>query len=300
MESIRIRQLKTLSEMRAAVELQKTYWGDDLESVVPAHMLYSIVTSGGHVLAALDGERLVGVLIGFLGTNAEETERPAMANLQMVSKRIVVLPEYRGHGIAYKLKLMQRELTIKQGVRLITWTFDPLLAINAHLNIRKLGAISQRYLEDYYGTDGNGGLVTLGSSDRLQAEWWVTNRRVDERLNGTRRDLGLMQYLDANTPILNATTADTHGTPWPAESSVTPGGSLALLEIPVNYTAIVNTDPVLARAWRLHTRDLFKRLLSLGYAVTDFLHEPYQSRERAFYLLSRTGTQFEQVDFSRN
>ncbi len=69
---------------------------------------------------------MVGVLIGFLGTNAEETERPAMANLQMVSKRMVVLPEYRGQGIGYNLKVVQRDLSIRQGIRLVTWTFDPL------------------------------------------------------------------------------------------------------------------------------------------------------------------------------
>jgi chorismate synthase len=300
METIHIRPLKTLAEMRAAVELQKIYWGNDIESVVSAHMLFSIATAGGHVLAATQGERMVGVLIGFLGTNPEEIERPAMANLQMVSKRMVVLPEYRGHGVGYKLKLKQRELTIKQGVRLVTWTYDPLLAMNAHLNIRKLGAISERYLENYYGTEDVGGLTTLGFSDRLQVEWWVTNRRVEERLNGKRGDLNLQHYLDAETPILNISTADTHGTPWPAESAITPTGTLSLLEIPINYSAIVNTDPVLARAWRLHTRDLFKRLLSSGYVVTDFLRESHEGRERAFYLLSRTGTQFEQVDFSQN
>jgi predicted GNAT superfamily acetyltransferase len=299
-DSIQIRPLKTLNEMRAAVELQKTYWGDDVESVVPAHMLFSIATSGGHVLAAFDGEQMVGVLIGFLGTNTEETERPAMANLHMVSKRMVVLPEYRGLGVGYKLKLAQRDLTIKQGVRMVTWTFDPLLAVNAHLNVRKLGVVSHRYLEDYYGTSDEGGLSTLGFSDRLQVEWWVTNRRVEERLHGKRRGLSLQQYLDAHTTIVNATTADTRGTPWPAENVLTPTSALVLLEIPTNYAAIVGDDPVLARAWRLHTRDLFKRLLGMGYVITDFLRETYEGRDRAFYVFSRSGTQDDAVDFSQN
>jgi len=300
MDSIQIRALTTLHEMRSAVELQKTFWGDKLESVIPAHMLFSIAMYGGHVLAAFDAARMIGVLVGFLGTNREEANRPAMANLQMVSKRMVVSPDYRGQGIGYRLKLAQRDVTIKQGVRMVTWTFDPLLALNAHLNIRKLGAISHRYLEDYYGTSDDGGLATLGSSDRLQVEWWITNRRVEERLNGTRRDLNLQQYLDANTLIANATTADTHGVPWPAEKIALPSGSLVLVEIPVQYPPIVTNDPVLARAWRLHTRDLFKQLLPKGYVVTDFLRTHHEGRERAFYLLSHMGTPFEQVDFSRN
>ncbi|MBZ0290184.1 MAG: hypothetical protein K8I30_21350, partial [Anaerolineae bacterium] len=198
------------------------------------------------------------------------------------------------------LKLMQRDLTIRQGVRMVTWTFDPLIALNAHLNIHKLGAISHTYLEDYYGTSDEGGLVTLGSSDRLQVEWWVTNRRVDERLTGSRSELNLQHYLGANTPIANPTTADTHGTPWPSESNFASGGMFVLLEIPVNYAAIVDTDPILGRAWRLHSRDLFKRFLNQGYIVTDFLRTPYEGRDRAFYLLSHSGGQSEQFDFSRN
>ena len=147
-----IRSLQNLNEMHGAVELQKTYWGSDLESVVPAHMLFSLATSGGQVIAAFDGDKMVAVLIGFLGTDIQEPSRPAMANLRIVSKRMIVLPEYRGLGIGYKLKKRQREFAMRQGIRLITWTFDPMLAANANLNIRKLGAISTSYLEDYYGT----------------------------------------------------------------------------------------------------------------------------------------------------
>jgi predicted GNAT superfamily acetyltransferase len=293
MDTTAIRPLRALGEMRAAVELQKTYWGDDVESLVPAHMLFSIANHGGHVLAAFDGENMVGVLIGFLGTSEENDQRPAMANLQIVSKRMVVLPEYRNQGLGYKLKLAQRDLAVKQGIRLVTWTFDPLLAANAHLNVRKLGVTSQHYLQDYYGTDEEGGLVTLGSSDRLLAEWWVTNRRVDERLHGTRRDLNLRQYLEADTLIINPTRLSADGVALPAESTSLPATSLALLEIPPDYAALVRANATLAQAWRNHTRDLFQRLLGGGYVITDFLRESYEGRERAFYLLSYQGPQFD-------
>lgn len=300
MATIEIKPLYALPEMKAAVELQKVYWGDDLESVIPAHMLFSLATNGGHVLAAFDGERMVGVLVGFLGTNMEEQDRPAMANLHFVSKRMVILPEYRGQGIGYKLKLAQRDMAIRQGVRLVVWTFDPLLATNAHLNVRKLGGISYRYLEDYYGTSGNGGLAKLGSSDRLQIEWWVTNRRVDERINGSRGDLSLKHYLDAYTPIVNPAQFD-DDLPRPIATVARPNGALVLAEIPAHYEAMVERDPQLAHVWRGHTREVFKLLFSMGFVITDFLHETFEGRERAFYLLAQTNTrQFEQVDFSRN
>ncbi len=297
MHTIQIRPLMTLDEMRVAAELQRVFWGDDVESVIPAHMLFSMANYGGHVLAALDDDKMIGMLVGFLGTSTQETNRPAMANLQLVSKRMVVLPAYRNQGIGYHLKLAQRDIAVRQGVRLVTWTYDPLMAVNAYLNIHKLGAVSHIYHENYYGTQEEGGLTVAGSSDRLFVEWWVTNRRVEERINGTRGDLALKQYLEANTPILNPTTAETSGTPWPAEKSLSVAGSLVLLEIPMDYQGIARTDLVLAQAWRAHTRDLFGRLLNKGYVATDFLREHYEGRDRAFYVFSHGGPQF---DFSRN
>ena len=298
MTTFEIRPLRALEEMRPVVELQKGYWGDDLESVIPAHMLFSLANHGGHVLAAFDGEQPVGVLVGFLSTNMEEPKRPAMANLQIFSKRMVVLPEYRSQGIGYRLKLAQRDLAIEQGIRLVVWTFDPMLSVNAHLNIRKLGGICQSYHEDYYGTSSEGGLAKLGSSDRLMLEWWVTNRRVEERINGSRKDLMLSHYLDANTSIINPSALSHDGILLPAEKTVAPTGTFALLEVPTRYPTLETSNPQLARAWRLHTRLMFRQMFAGGFVVTDFLTEEYEGRERSFYLLSYNGPQSD--SFSMN
>ena len=298
MATIEIRPLRSLDEMRPVVDMQKLYWGDDLESVIPAHMLFSIANHGGHVLTAFDGDRPVGVLVGFLSTNMEEPKRPAMANLQIFSKRMMVLPEYRSQGIGYRLKLAQRENAVTQGIRLVVWTFDPVLALNAHLNIRKLGGISQTYHENYYGTSGEGGLAKLGSSDRLLVEWWVTNRRVEERISGSRKDLTLSHYLDANTSILNPSALSHDGILLPAEKTTLPSGTFALLEIPTRYPILEANNPQLAQAWRMHTRKMFTQMFARGFIVTDFLTEEYESRERSFYLLSYNGPQID--SFSRN
>lgn len=291
----------SLSEMRDAVALQRTYWGDDPESVVPAHMLFTLAQHGGHVLAAFDGDRMVGILIGLLGTSSEDNTRPAMADLQIVSKRMLVLPEYRGAGVGYKLKKRQRDLAMRQGVRLITWTFDPLMAANAYLNIHKLGGISNVYLQDYYGTASEGGLTLLGSSDRLVVDWWVTYRRVEERLSGSRGDLRLSQYLEAQTPILNPTTEREDGLLLPATNLVESAtSSLALVEIPVDFNGIVRVDEGLAREWRLHLRHLLPLLFEQGYVATDFVRDQHEGRDRAFYLLSDGERAFERIDFSRN
>lgn len=291
---IEIRTLHTLAEMYQAVDLQTSFWGQDSESVIPAHMLFSLATHGGHVLAAFDDERLIGVLIDFLGTSEPNSDRPAMANLQIVSKRMVVLPDYRNQGVGYQLKLAQRDIALKMGIRLITWTFNPLLAANAYLNIRKLGVTCQTYVRDYYGNeDRGGGLVVLGSSDRLIAEWWVTHRRVEERLFGSRSDLTLDKYLGAGTTIVNPTTLAADGTPIPASQPNPIAGSLALLEIPPNFYGLLEGNPTLAATWRDHVREMFIGVMSAGFIVTDFLHEAFENRPRAFYLLSYNGPQFD-------
>ncbi len=63
------------------------------------------------------------------------------------------------------------------------WTFDPLEIKNAYLNITKLGALSRRYVADFYGPSSSplqAGLPT----DRLYAEWWLRSPRVEAALRG--------------------------------------------------------------------------------------------------------------------
>ncbi len=280
-----IRPLKTLEELKAVETLQRLVW-DDPTTVIYQHMLISLARNGGSILGALRGEQLIGFIISYLGTEAPESDRPAMANLKLVSQRMAVQPEYRGTGVGYDLKLAQRRFAIEQGIRLITWTFDPLVSRNAHLNIRKLGAIGQVYYRDYYGS-GDSALVKLHSSDRLLAEWWVTSNRVEQRLSGKRTHLTLQQYIDGTANILNPTGVSAQNLPTPAEQVEQPQSTLALFEIPSDYDAILNSDVGLAEAWRAHSRGVLERLINNeGYAVTDFIHGEYEGRSRSFYVLS--------------
>ena len=49
------------------------------------------------------------------------------------------------------LKLAQRAQALDQGIDLVRWTFDPLLARNAWLNVGKLGAVIDRFARSFYG-----------------------------------------------------------------------------------------------------------------------------------------------------
>lgn len=289
MNDIQIRRLRTVDEFNLAVDLQKIYWGDDGEALVPMHMLHSMSNHGGHVLGAYDDDRLIGIVIGFIGTDIDydhPNARPAMANLLIMSKRMVVLPEYRGQNIGYRLKMAQRDVAVKQGIRLITWTFDPLLAPNAHLNIRKLGGIVQQYKVDYFGSTDQKSL----QADRLVLEWWVMHQRVKERAKGNTNNLTLDQYFDVNTPIVNR--ADATGTYLqPRTMTNVPDSTFALIEIPANFRAIEANDDALAQAWRDHVRDVFVKMIAGGYIVTDFVRGEFEGADRTFYLLSHDSDQ---------
>ena len=80
-----------------------------------------------------------------------------------------------------RLKWAQREESLSRGVSLITWTFDPMQARNANLNLRRLGASATEFLENFYGVTTSSlhhGLPT----DRLLVRWDLSAPRVLERM----------------------------------------------------------------------------------------------------------------------
>ena len=82
-----------------------------------------------------------------------------------------------------QLKLLQRERALAMGLDLIEWTYDPLQAMNAHLNFAKLGVVAEEYEVNVYGTSSSplhGGNPT----DRFVAEWWIRKPHVEQRLAG--------------------------------------------------------------------------------------------------------------------
>lgn len=282
--SIDVVQLTRLDEMAEAVDLQRTFWGNDAESIVAAHVMFSIVNCGGHILAAKDGEHLIGILIGMIGIEPQIGSEPHP--IFVLSKRMVVSADYRNHGLGYTLKMAQRDLALSQGIQRVIWTFDPLLSPNAHLNLRKLGAISRTYKQDYYGKNDQSGLSTLGSSDRWYVEWHLLDEDVQARAQGVFKPLSLAQYLDGGAPILNPKALDsddipeltenlTHMQPYPK----------VLVEIPANYPHITATATELGHAWRMHTRDIFKALLDKGYVASDLVSATEDGQRRVFYVL---------------
>lgn len=299
MEGVVIRPLTTLDELQAAETLQRQVW-DAPSTVIYQPMLISLVRNGGAVLGAFKEDRLIGILIGYLGMESPDADRPAMANLKLVSQRMAIAPDFRNSGLGYEMKLAQRRFAMRHGIRLITWTFDPLLSRNAHLNVRKLGAVIYEYHRDYFGT-AHAPLVAAESSDRVVAEWWVTSNRVEQRLSGRRAGLSIEQYLSGNARLLNPSGVAASGLPTPPELMEAPHTSVVLVEIPENFDDILKRDPALAVRWRQHSRVALETVLRAGYTATDFVHGPHEGRVRSFYALSYDqAMDFRSSNFSNN
>lgn len=288
MDEIVIRPLQNMAEIEATEEIQRRVWSRDPIEWTPAHLLHALQHNGAALLGAFDGEKLVGFSLGVIATVEGLTERidqVAAARLKMYSAMTGVLPAYQKKGVGYRLKLAQRDFALRIGIRLITWTYDPLESTNARFNIGKLGAVCQRYLPDFHGelSGINAGLAT----DRFDVDWWVTSTRVKSRAAQKRSSLGLDPLLAGGAVLVNEATFNSSGLPTPPPNYISRPSNLMLVEIPSDIQRMKQEAMALAVQWRQHTRTLFQQLFQDGFMVTDFVrHQDAQGHERSFYLLT--------------
>jgi len=176
-----VRHCTTLEEFEECVLIEHATWGKDI-SVVSSIFVVAFHT-GGQVLGAFDGKRMLGFTLALLGIRDGETF--------LHSHMTAVLPEFRDSGIGRRLKLFQREEALKRGIKLVEWTFDPLESKNAHFNLMRLGAVARRWIPNCYGVTESplhGSLPT----DRLVAEWRLDSGRVRSIVAGDREPVSGM------------------------------------------------------------------------------------------------------------
>ena len=172
---ILVRACHGIEEYQACLEVERAVWQSADIDVVPIPLFVVAAETGGQVLGAFDGDRVVGFTLAIAGWRAG---KPFLH-----SHMTAVLDGYRDRGIGRKLKLFQREDALARGIGLIEWTFDPLIARNAYINLMRLGAIARRYMPNAYGITTSplhSGLPT----DRLVAEWHLRSARVGRVLAG--------------------------------------------------------------------------------------------------------------------
>ena len=167
------------------------------------------------------------------------------------SDMLAVRPASRGAGIGEQLKRCQRELARAAGVETMRWTFDPLVARNAHLNLVRLGAHVAEYVPNMYG--GNTGSPLHGGvpTDRFIATWdLVGGESAAEHAPPT------------DAPIVNA--PDAHGTPMVGPLPDAPHVRIA---IPRDVYALASEHRA---PWRETTRRAFLSYLGRGYGIVGF------------------------------
>jgi chorismate synthase len=258
-----IRVLETAAEINAIEDLQRGIWGN--EGVAPGHVIITAAHNGGLAAGAYVGGELVGFVWGFLGWD----ERVHPPRLKHCSHMLGVLPQYRSAGIGEALKRFQYETVRRQGLELITWTYDPLLATNAQLNIHKLRAVCNTYLVDHYGGLGDGLNAAL-ATDRFQVDWWLQPSLP-----------GAQELRSGPAGILPANLGPTGQLEPPRDIEVLLGSSLVTYQIPADFQALKTADRALAQEWRRESRVAFQSLFAAGYIVRDFV----RTAGRAFYVL---------------
>ena len=238
------RDLRGENQLEQCVTLQRATWGDDFRELVPPAMLMIVQKVGGVLLGAFDEEdALVGFVFGLTGIL---DGRPIhWSHMMAVDER------RRDRGLGRALKQAQRQRLLDQGIDRALWTYDPLVARNANLNINRLGVRILEYVPNMYGQNPMSRTDSVIGSDRLVVEW----------------DLGTTGV--PRVPATSGAPAVTLSHP-PDREAPLPEASTVLVHIPDDIQALKVHDPDAAMAWRRLTRRALTHYIPAGYRVTGF------------------------------
>ena len=200
-------------------------WAMDAGTEITPNLLQALIHSGAYLSGAfVDGE-CVGAAFAFPATTG---------GLHLHSHMTAVLDSFRDKGIGYALKVDQYKWAKQNNYKEITWTFDPLVARNAKLNILKLGVDISAYYPNFYG-DMPDELNAGDESDRVMASLKVVG-----------------------------------DVPTPRAAISTPDKSAVLIAIPDDIVAIRGKDLAENLRWRRSVRDEFVSALARGGKVIGF------------------------------
>jgi predicted GNAT superfamily acetyltransferase len=273
--SITLRDLTTVDDLRRVPVLEQRVWQyPTADELIPVAILAPSVRRGAIVVGAFDGDEMVGVVYSM----------PAIhrGSLSHWSHVLGVLPEYRTGGLGLRLKLAQRERALAMGIDLIEWTYDPLLAANAHLNCSRLGAVVEEYELDVYGSSDSP-LHGSVPTDRFIAQWKIRTPHVARRL-APASPLQLVSQGAAAAPFVNDAHAD-GGWERCGSANLSLAADRVRVRIPPSFAAMLRDAPDLAAEWRQHSRGIFKSYFERGYRAVDFFLN--RTTGGGDYLLSR-------------
>jgi len=277
-EDILIRAARERADYDACVELQRAVWQLADVDVTSAIQMIATTFAGGCVLMAVaPGGRPVGFAYMFPALNGGP---------HLHSDMLAVLPEYQKRGVGVRLKWAQRADAMARGVTLITWTFDPLQAVNAHLNLRRLGATATEFHENFYGVT-TAALHHGFPTDRLLVRWQLNATRVVERAaeSGPPPAPSVPDLPRVNEVKWQA------GWPISSEPELELDAPELLLEVPPEWDVVCRAAPRVAEDWQGKVRRALRAYFDRGYVAGDFLPAVEAGRDvgrrRPLYLLRR-------------
>jgi predicted GNAT superfamily acetyltransferase len=251
-------RLRSRLDLEKTERLQRTVFGVSDRDLASASILVAVHETGGEVLGAFDGERLVGFVSGWGGYVDGRT--------RLVSDLMAVEAGYRG-GIGFALKGLQAIIAFQAGFEEIVWTVDPLRAANARLNFERLGAHARKYLRNLYGEHFGEGLYGGLPSDRLFVTWPLRSARVRSRLLGRYQSLAPGAF--AALPEYASSTSE----------------SRIRLAVPGDFDGLLASDPARACEWRFRLRDNLEAAFASGYVITGFAGR--RGEPHGYYVLER-------------
>jgi len=256
-----IRPFQSHSDRAKCVALQELTWGKGFTERVPAAMLLVAQKLGGVCAGAFD-ER--GEMLGFVfGVTGLKDGR-----LVHWSDMLAVHPDAQGQKLGERLKAYQRDQCRALGIDIIYWTYDPLVARNAHLNLSRMGARAEEYVEAMYGEGTNSPLQGDMPTDRFVVAWPVDPAAAAAALTAIPNHCVAVVGPDATIGELVDAAQVT-------------------VRVPRDISALAASDLSTARRWRMATRRAFTHYLSRGYRVAGFIADADGGR----YLLTSTAPQ---------
>lgn len=268
-----IRPLESSEDFQAFEDLQREIWGQNVAEVVTSSLARIVQRIGGIAAGAFDARgTMVGLVFGFTGFS---NGRPVHW-----SHMLAVRDNLRDAGIGKKLKLYQRDVLLHAGTKEVYWTYDPLVARNAHLNFNSLGVEVTEYVPDMYGPGDDSELFRGIGTDRFVVVWRIDTERVENILAG-----GLPENSAGFTDAPLAVSRIHAGAPCSVLQRLNVDVAPRVrIEIPPDIHAVRNLSALTAAECRRATREAFQHYLSAGYGVLGFYRD--EQAGRCYYCLS--------------
>lgn len=265
LKDLTIRDLVTNDEREQCVALQEATWGAGFRERVPSAILQVGPKIGGVTAGAFDASgRLVGFVFGLTGIRNDTRVH--------WSDMLAVVPELRGVGLGERLKQYQRAQCEAMGVHTMYWTWDPLVARNTHLNLNKLGARVDEFVENMYGVTDSPLMGAL-PTDRFIAAWELSDKAMAAQRALRAADAPHL----SNAPLVAAGPEHPVPIAWPDADAVR-------VRIPHDFVTLLQHDPLAAAAYRRHSHAAFMHYFARRYYVSSF--HPGSGGEST-YLLKR-------------